>query len=90
MASSHLFHSPLPKSIPFIYIPHPPSNLWECELEPGKLWPRVWVFRCEGQRKKQEADYPVSLEESLILFCKDEHQKWEKWRCENTARERRA
>ena len=53
MASSHLLHSPLPKSIPLIYILHPPSNLGECELEPGKLWPRIWAFRCEGQRKNR-------------------------------------
>ena len=88
MASSHLLHSPLPKSITFVYIPHPPSTLRECELEPGKLWPRVWAFRCEGQRKKQEADYPLSPEESPILFSNDEHQKWERWRCGNSKRKK--
>lgn len=89
MASSHLLHSPLPNSITFVYIPHPPCNLWECELEPGKLWPRVWAFRCEGQRKNRRLIIPSILKRAR--FCSLKMNIRNGWSGDvKTARERRA
>lgn len=89
MASSHLLHSPLPKSITLVYIPHPPSNLREFELEPGKLWPRVWAFRCEGQRKNRMLIIPSVLKRARFCSLKMNIRNGRSGDAK-TARERRA